>query len=326
MAETENISKMADKISKEIFSVFGWEKIGPKNVNWECVYPKEHLVSTHPSDVVFWYRHPYHNSKVYLNCDLKSYARKSIHKASIGGAINTLCKAVECAQVSQKWQDLFLHKGVTPEITGLLFVYNHDGGYDSEFRNLLQMVDDTNFKIGSGCKVFIMSPFDVCYINTIANYILRMRGIGEIPGSDNCSFFYPDLFRKKSMLDSNASATIEMLLGPWQILKYKNGNSNGMVIYVKSHGETIEEFMYVIDYLIHYQVLGFMDSVCLKFPYESKISASNFEKAIIEYARQQGEDTQEYKILIERLSGKIRYESITNVISSFSEIAIGMEG
>lgn len=33
MPETENIAKMAEKLSNEIFSIFKWEVVGPKNIN-----------------------------------------------------------------------------------------------------------------------------------------------------------------------------------------------------------------------------------------------------------------------------------------------------
>ena len=327
MAETENISKMADKISKEIFGVFGWEKVGPKNVNWKCVYPKEHSKSTHPSDVVFAYRDPYHNTTVYINCDLKSYSKSSISKNSIAGAIKSLCGTIECSQVSQEWQNLFFQKGSTPSISGMLFLYNHDGGYDKDFKSLLQIIDDSNFKIGSGCKVFIVGPFDVLYLNTIANDILRMRGTKDLPDEENCTFYYPDLFRKKkSDLSSKSPATIEMILGPWQILKYKNDGTTGIIFYVKTHGETVEEFLYLIDYLIHYQIISFCDEIIIKLPFQSNFAASNFEKSINEYSRQQSNIPEEIEKFSERLKSKIRYEAVTNIVSSFSEVAIGMEG
>jgi len=327
VAETENISKMADKISKDIFGVFGWERVGPKNVNWKCVYPQEHSKSTHPSDVVFTYRDPYRNTNVYINCDLKSYAKSSINKLNIAGAIKSLCSTIECAQVSPEWQDLYLQKGSTPDISGMLFVYNHDGGYDKEFKNYLQLIDDSNFKIGSGCKVFVVEPFDVLYLNIIANDILKMRGTKDLPDIENCTFYYPDLFRKKKNdLTTNSPATVEMLLGPWQILKYKINGVTGIIFYVKTHGETVEEFLYLIDYLIHYQVISFCDEILIKLPFENKLAASNFEKSINEYSRQQSNAKEEIEKFAERLKAKIKYESVTNIVSVFSEIAIGMEG
>jgi hypothetical protein len=35
--ESENISKMAELLSKEMFNEFFWEQSGPVNINWKCV-------------------------------------------------------------------------------------------------------------------------------------------------------------------------------------------------------------------------------------------------------------------------------------------------
>ena len=40
--ENQNIAIMAEKASKEIFEVFGWRQVGPKNQNWACVEPEKH--------------------------------------------------------------------------------------------------------------------------------------------------------------------------------------------------------------------------------------------------------------------------------------------
>lgn len=73
---------MAEKVSEEIFAIFGWEKVGPRNQNWKCVNHEVHQTKagTHPSDLVFRYLDPYSNWMIYLNADVKSYATKSITK------------------------------------------------------------------------------------------------------------------------------------------------------------------------------------------------------------------------------------------------------
>lgn len=81
MAETINIAKMAEKLSKGIFLEFLWGRMEHTNINWPCENQEKHEVKTHPSDVVFWYDEPYSQSRTYVNCDLKSYDkgdRKSV--------------------------------------------------------------------------------------------------------------------------------------------------------------------------------------------------------------------------------------------------------
>ena len=75
------------------------------NINWPCENQEKHEVKTHPSDVVFWYDEPYSQSRTYVNCDLKSYAKGSITAASVREAIESLAKTLSCAEVGQEFND-----------------------------------------------------------------------------------------------------------------------------------------------------------------------------------------------------------------------------
>jgi hypothetical protein len=115
MAETIHIAEMAEKLSKEIFSEFLWQRTGPTNQNWPCEEQEAHGKKTHPSDVVFFYDNPYSLSRTYVNCDLKSYASGSIKAAAIREAMESLAQALNCAEKSKEWQKLYLHEHVNPE-------------------------------------------------------------------------------------------------------------------------------------------------------------------------------------------------------------------
>lgn len=91
--ETINKAKMAEKLSKEIFAEFLWQKMDPTNLNWPCEDETSHKVKTHPSDVVFHYEEPYKQARTYVNCDLKSYGKGSITVGSIRSAIESLAHA-----------------------------------------------------------------------------------------------------------------------------------------------------------------------------------------------------------------------------------------
>jgi hypothetical protein len=119
MAETINISKMSEKLSKGIFLEFLWGRMEHTNLNWPCEDQENHEVKTHPSDVVFWYDEPYSQSRTYVNCDLKSYAKGSISTASMREAIESLAKTIECAEKSQEFNDKYIHQDVSPNICGL---------------------------------------------------------------------------------------------------------------------------------------------------------------------------------------------------------------
>lgn len=112
MAETINIAKMAEKLSKGIFGEFLWQRMEHTNLNWPCEDQETHEVKTHPSDVVFWYDEPYSQSRTYVNCDLKSYA------SHLGDAHSPLDHLVLCEPSKEQQGVCGLRQGTRP----------HDGG------------------------------------------------------------------------------------------------------------------------------------------------------------------------------------------------------
>jgi hypothetical protein len=323
MGETSNISIMAELLSKDLFTMFKWERVGPININWSC-QNDHHKKKTHPSDVVLCYPEPYRNRTTYVNCDLKSYAKGSIAAGSIINSIENLALAVECANVSQDWQKQYLkYNESNAEIVGLLFIYNHDGLFDKDFDRMIREAAKDKINIPKNVKVFVLGPRDICYLNTVVNDVKRMIADEVIPVSsgDRC-FYYPDLYNEKVMQkDWSVAATLETLTGPWQMIKYKKANSSehGIVIYCKDTGDRVEEFIYLIDYLFHYQILQNYSDIRVKLPNASSHAASVFTHALKQYtARYEGHEE-----LVKRLES-LSYEPVTNVISTFNETEIGM--
>jgi hypothetical protein len=318
--ETANIATMAKLISAEIFEEFGWNTCGPYDDNWPCIYD-DHEKYTHPTDVVFWYPHPYANKNVYVNCDLKSYKAQSITPTSISIALSSLIKATECAQVSDVWHKLYTLENHNRDIVSMLFIYNHDGAYDKNFNNHLDsFFSKDNFKMRKGCKVYIFNPETICYLKTITNDLKTLRGDKVLMDKGTYSFFYPDIHFNKLASDENQVATIETLLGPWQIIKYaKNNKSYGLIVYMRTLGATIEEFVYFIDYLFRYQLIHIVDDITIRIPYADNMAASNLEKAKYNYTFARGEDIDFNKRL-----AKIKFTQLTNVFTQYSTIEIGM--
>ena len=110
MAETETIARMAEKVSDEVFSVFGWELVGPLNQNWPCEDDTHRTTptrsKTHPTDVVFRYEDPYKNEMVHLNTDLKSYKSSSISLGGVAGAMRNMAQATRCSHQCWPWQEM----------------------------------------------------------------------------------------------------------------------------------------------------------------------------------------------------------------------------
>lgn len=328
MAETEKIAQMAEILSDELFTEFFWQKIGTTNHNWSCEDQEKHGNKTHPSDVVFYYDEPYSQSRTYINCDLKSYAKGTIKANTIKEAIESLAKQVACAEKSSEWRELYVHDHVTPEICGLLFVYNHDGEYDKDFSNLLSSVKTDQLDIPKGSKIVVLGPKDIFWLDNIRYDLCLMRGksgADKLPNQELCRFFYPQLIRKTNVQIEKAKAsTLEMLVGPWIILEYKKEqNRKGFIIYYKRKGETTEEFIYLIDYLRHYQVLSEDTDIQIRTLDSAPTAPAIFKKAVDRYIEEMTESNQDSDFSI--LVRNIKFSKMPQVKSTFSEIEIGMD-
>ena len=324
MAETSNIAKMAEKVSKEIFSEFFWEKIGPIDTNWTCVQEDKHSKKTHPSDIVFRYEDPYEQKYINVNFDLKSYAKGTINTTSVRNALESLAMASECTQLSEEWQKIYQSKAMNTEIVSALFVYNHDNSFDKDFESLLFDATKREINFSAGNRIFVFSPQKLQYMITIVNDIKVLRGDGILPSKTEYTFYYPSLDKKPSRNPWKSSATVEMLFSAWQIIKYKinpfdeQSNDFGIVIFYSKKGETQEEFQYLIDYLFHYQLISSASKIMIRVANAEKYASSNFSSAIDEYKIKFDETDEVVKKLNE-----IEFSSITNIVKSFSEIEIG---
>jgi hypothetical protein len=322
---------MADLVSKEIFSVFGWERVGPTNTDWECVELEKHHKKTtksHPSDVVFRYSHPYFAHNVYVTTDLKSYARDTIDKNAVARPLRELAVAVECANKSQAFQRLYVDDDQNWEAIGMLFVYNHDGDFDKDFNLFLEEIQPSQVPVPKGKWVAAIGPARVAYLNTIAHDILAERGRHALPDAKMCGFYYPDLNQLRVYSQRVVpAATLEMIMGPWQVLRYEDASArgkSGYYFYYDGKGESTDEFQYVLDYIFKYQLLGDNDQISLRLPFGVAEASAIFDIAKKQYHHDYwhlGEESpDESKARLERVS----FQSVTAITQRFSDIEIGM--
>lgn len=324
MAETANIAKMAEILSKDLFSEFLWERVGPINWNWSCEESEVHKIKTHPSDVVFYYDEPYTAVRTYVNCDLKSYGKATINLNSVKTALDDLALTLTCAEKSDEWRAKYIHPHISPEICGLLFVYNHDGEYNKDFNKLLNQIKHVALNIPKKSKIVVLGPEDIHWLNNVRYQIIHMRGSKSLPERNDFRYFYPHLARKKNVQwDKAKAATLEMLTAPWIILSYSFPNSpsrKGVVIFYRREGKSVEEFLYLIDYLLHYQVLVEDTDIHIKIYQPHENAHSCFEKAIHQYIEQcQGGQT------IEARLKSIKFEKLEAIHHQFSLLQIGMK-
>jgi len=324
MAETTNIAKMAEKLSKELFAEFLWQSVGSTNINWSCEDKNSHNSNTHPSDVVFYYDEPYTQARTYVNCDLKSYAKGSITTGSIRSAIESLAKTLSCAEKSDEFRTNFIHNHVSPEICGLLFVYNHDGEYDKDFNSILDKIKNEKLEIPSKSKIVVLGPSEIYWLNNVHHEIAYMRGGSAIlPAREYCKYHYPHLVRRKNVQLKHAkSATLEMLTAPWIILSFsdpKKLSLKGFVIFYKKRGDSAEEFLYLIDYLTNYQVLVDENEIYIKILDPHPSAVAFFNKAKDQYA----EECEGGSEMRDRLDS-IKFGQVNTVRTKFSELELGM--
>ena len=323
MAETANIAKVADIISNEIFLKLKWEQRPHKDTNWNCVN-SDHNVKTHPSDIVFHYKDPYTGNNIYINTDLKSYKDKSISKPKIRKALTSLSISVDCANISSDWSDKFiLDKTEENKVIGMLFIYNHDNSYCNDFSKLLKDISPTSINLAPGNQIVVFGPEKIRQLYNIVTDIKLLKSEELFLTWDDYTFFYPDLvLYKRSGDEWGQPASIEALTAPWIILKYRVNNNfskSGYIVYYNRHGNTIEEFIYLLDTLSHYQMLLSNNDITIKLlnPHDNAIE--NIEKAKHQYLQTWGFDEHRKSHL-----DKIKTEKIKNFITDFDLQEVGM--
>lgn len=303
MAETANISLVANKIASDIFKVFFWEVHSQQDTNFECV-SEEHKTETgarkltHPGDVVFHYQDPYLNKRIYLHTDLKSYKKTTLQQGKIRDSLKSLAMTVECATISDSWRQKFLSiDQEVYEVRGLLFVANHDGKAADKFGPLLGGVARANIPVAKGQTLHILGPSEITALFSIATDI--KLAIADKKLSPSYRFFYPDLtlWKRHAADDQRIGATIEMLLSPYFILKHpaiqEEGNTvlrPGSLVYYSRAGNTVDEFVYLLDSLSRYQLVNSKEQIrIVAFKRErSPELKNNFDKAKHRYCRMWG--------------------------------------
>lgn len=337
--ETANIAEVANKISKDIFKWFRWEKLPIMDENFPCHKVDSHKKKktktsnpshTHPVDTVFRYYDPYLNKHIYLNTDLKSYAKQSIDPTRIKKAIDSLAKTIDCANSSVDWKRKYVLDTSPYSIRALLFIYNWDNEYDADLMGELQKLKLSDIPLTEDSIIHIFDPQRITYLYSVVKDIEGLIARQDI-SKDKYAFLYPDLLLHKAHGDqSKYPATIEALCSPYMILKHDpvyeyqevEGepkkvlvNDAGYIIYYNETGATYEEFLYLFDVLSRLQILSGKDLI--KFRVANlkvdKNIRSNFEKAKNTYIADWGLDGYRKRDL-----DRIEFEIVPATISNYS--------
>lgn len=284
--ETINIMEMAEMVSTQIFSRFGWKLTGPCNENFQCLKPERHKKTrspTHPVDAVFEYDDPYTNERNYILSDFKSYASGSIVATNVRSAIINLSKAVDCANISPEWQDKYVNRELNWTVHGMLFIYNHDGNFDKYFDRFLIGIKSTALHLPKRSKIFILEPNRISYLLNILNDIDGARGRGDLPFDNKIEFWYPDLINRRPASTLANMARIELLMGPWQILPYEKISDDtfekGLYIYYSGSGNSPKEFEFLMDFAFKNQLVQQNYKLFIRAPNAAPLARQHFEVA-----------------------------------------------
>ena len=209
----------------------------------------------------------------------------------------------------------------------MLFVYNHDGDYDKSFDEFVSNMKYEELRVPKGTRLILFGPQEIRWLDNIRYEIVYMRGKKQLPEAGDCSYKYPELMRRKNVQPSLArAATVEMLTGPWILLEHGPipaamnvaASTGGIVVFYKGKGENTEEFLYLIDSLMSYQMIKPNVRIRIRLLDAADHAQKNFRHAQDEYIKLYGGGTE-----IETLLRAIEFGSIANVHTSFSTEDIG---
>jgi hypothetical protein len=334
MSETVNIAEIAKKILNDIFGVFFWDLRPIEDTNFDCVL-EDHKSeggkgkTSHPCDVLFHYHDPYLSKTVYLHTDLKSYSKRSLQQKKIRDALNSLGMTIACAHLSESWRKKYpSDDDEIYEVRGLLFVVNHDGKAPLDFNDQLNKISKTNLSVSKSQVLHVLGPSQVNDLYSIATDI--KLSIQDKKLSQRYRFFYPDLtlWKRGVADDVRTAATIECLMSPYFILRHdaiktESGDpvlNAGSLIYYSRSGDTVDEFVYLLDSLLRYQLVKANETIRIR-AFSRELSSnfkSNFDKAKTKYCKTWGfEGTREEEIKA------ITIDSIQRMVANYSPDEIG---
>lgn len=317
MGETVNISKMANLISDEIFSIFNWETCAALDQNWECV-EAEHEKHKHPADIVFYYNDPYTNIRHYIHTDLKSFSKSTIENTDLTEIIESLSMQVECSENSSEWQKLYSSDQDNFIVHGMLFIYNHDNEYIKSLAGKIANIDMNKINIPRHSKLVIFTPADIYWLHNVANQMIYLKGKKLL--SDNYNFFYPQR-KSQATIGKSKYATFEVLTSPWIIIEDELKGIKNVNIFYRPEGKEENEFKYLLDYLRQNNLLEENNRINIFQLDQYKFAPTIFDKAKENYIFNLNISDQ---VLIEIINNTT-LSKINNIKSSFSEVEIGMK-
>lgn len=356
--ERAGIAAIAVKVSKELLPWLKWRERPPADQNFACIKPENHRTAievkeegkesthNHPTDVVYSYIDPYTGKTVAINTDLKSYAKGSINQATIRKYLKSLAQSIDCARNSSEWLERYSFSEDDIEVRGLLFVYNHDGGWDKDFYEVFygkknprsvkkdnpyeHDINISNIDLQEDQQLHILEPNTIKYLRTVFDDLEKLDSRGEF-NRDQYHFFYPDLhLHKTNGFPADRPATLELITAPFMIIEYQERQMQnvttqeiktvppGYKIYYKDKIESWKDIFYLLDSLSNYQMLNGDKRISVRAiaADQDELAPNYFRTAVQEYTKKWGKG--------QVLSG-IEFDLVNTVTDTFSTQEIECE-
>lgn len=333
MPENTHIAQMAAEIANEIFPLFYWQRVGPSDIDWECVKPSEHNKrTTHPSDAVWRYINPYTTKPTYIIFDYKSLANNSITPSKMGEAARNLAQTLDCAMVSKGWMDLYLQDDGGIDLQACLFVYNHD----TDYKRLLSKQIFANIKkkwpkLKKQHDIVLFDPHTLVDWYSISYDLLKLEKQKVIPTEEKRGFYQPDQqlqnLKRASDIYHKNPLLLDQIPSQFIVIRYEipeERGGEGFILYYRSSGSTIDEFIYLIEYLFFYQLIDHAKDIHIRLLAPDNTAPAKLEQAKAQYADATTPSKSVAEFVLDRLK-KVTYGSVTKVTPKFLETELGMK-
>ncbi|KFK48013.1 hypothetical protein JS87_23835, partial [Vibrio vulnificus] len=97
--------------------------------------------------------------------------------------------SVDCANISESWQDTFLLDDVGfGSVAGLLFIYNHDDKYDYDFSDLLGRVDFREIPLLEDKEIVVMGPHLIKRLYDVVSDMQKLKADDSFPSPKDFTF------------------------------------------------------------------------------------------------------------------------------------------
>jgi len=165
-----------------------------------------------------------------------------------------------------------------------------------------------------------MGPEQVLFLYNALVDMDIYRADAKLPHESAYEFFQPDLIGRPKVRAQCVVPTVEALLGPWLIFHNRSAGTEHLLFYYRGAGQREDEWTYILDYLLHYQLLNGDVKASIRLPNAGKEAPAVFDRAKRAYIHKLA-----LSPTFQSRYGAISCEPLRQIVPVFSEMQLGME-